>query len=240
MNAKRDPMPIGVAGTRRIGRITAAVLLFGLASQANAREPFRLATVPALGPISVTWHKLQAQMEAECPLIARCRATPPACRSIPALQFIAIVDQGKAFEGLARIGHINRAVNLSIRPVDTRVPAGRRYKWTWPLAALAAGEGDCKQCAVLKYRALQASGFAADDVRIVIMERRRRPETHAMVAVLNDGRWLILDDRSLAIIESRMLLVRNRPLYVLGWRRARRFVPQPHLTADKCVGVGGG
>ena len=36
-----------------------------------------------------------------------------------------------------------------------------RDAWTSPFAALAAGAGDCKQYAVLKYAALQAAGFAA-------------------------------------------------------------------------------
>jgi hypothetical protein len=67
--------------------------------------------------------------------------------------------------GLARIGHINRAVNFSIRGIKNAPPG----EWTSPLAALAEGAGDCKQHAVLKYVALRDAGFSPDSVRIVIV-----------------------------------------------------------------------
>jgi hypothetical protein len=67
--------------------------------------------------------------------------------------------------GLARIGHINRAVNFSIRGIKNAPPG----EWTSPLAALAEGAGDCKQHAVLKYVTLRDAGFSPDSVRIVIV-----------------------------------------------------------------------
>ncbi len=216
-----------------IGRIAAALLLLGLTAQADPGEPFGLTTVQAQGPLAATWRGLQARMTAERPIIARCRAAFSACRSIAALKFIALVDEGRNFEGRTRIGRINRAVNLAIRAVEVGAPGATRNTWTSPLETLAFGEGDCKQYAVLKYAALQAAGFAANEVRIVIMERRQRPETHAMVAVRNDGRWLILDNRVLTIIDARKLLERYRPLYEFDRRGVREFVSQPQRTAQK-------
>jgi len=231
-------------GVRLIGRVaTAAMLLLvlsGLPTRADAGEPFGRASVLEQGPLAATWRALQAQTTAEQSVIARCRTAPSSCSSTPALRFIAIVDEGKAFGGLARIGHINRAVNFALRPLDVRAADARQERWTTPLAALAAGEGDCKQFAVLKYAALRAAGFASDDVRVVIMGERRRPETHAMVAVRNGARWLVLDNRSLAIVESRTLLDRYRPLYTLGRDGVRRFVPQPQVAAHKAAAACGG
>ncbi|MEJ2432320.1 MAG: transglutaminase-like cysteine peptidase [Pseudolabrys sp.] len=233
-------MPIDLASARRSGRVAAVLLLLGLTAQTDMSEPFGLATVPAPpGPLAATWARLRIQMKAERPVIARCRAAPLSCRSIPALQFIAIVDQGKDFHGLARIGHINRAVNFSIRAVAGHAPDATHDQWTAPLASLAAGEGDCKQYAVLKYAALQAAGLAADDLRIVIVKQRGRPQTHAVVAVRQAGRWLILDNRRLAMVEGSELLDLYVPLETLSRRGVRRFIGAPQVPREfgaACVG----
>jgi predicted transglutaminase-like cysteine proteinase len=216
---------------KKIIRTAAALLLLGLTAHADANEPFGLTTVPAPeGPLWMTWRKLQGEMKSERALIARCRAALMDCPSIPARRFIAIADQGKDFAGIARIGHINRAVNLAIRAVKSATPAAR-HNWTSPLAALAAGAGDCKQYAVLKYAALQDAGFTADNVRIVIVAWRKRPEAHAMVAVRNAGKWLILDNRTLAIVESSKLLDRFAPLKMFDRRGVRQFVRAPRVAA---------
>jgi predicted transglutaminase-like cysteine proteinase len=209
------------------------LLLFGATAQADGGEAFGLATVPAHGPLAATWHTLQARMQAERPIVGRCRVVPSACKSIPALQFIAIVDEGNGFKGRARIGRINRAVNFAIRAVDASAPGNAHDDWTSPMQTLAAGEGDCKQYAVLKYAALQAAGFAVADLRIVIIARRARATTHAVVAVRNDGRWLILDNRVLTIVDADELLDRYRPLYEFDWRGVWAFAPPPQVAAQQ-------
>lgn len=158
---------------------------------------------------------------------------------MPALQFIAVVAEGAGYEGLARIGHINRAANLALRAFDGARSSDLHGKWTSPLATLAAGGGDCKQFAVLKYRALEDAGFAADDVRLVILQSRSLPETHAVVAVRNERRWLILDNRSMALVESDELLDRYIPLYTLDHRGVRQFV-RPLNVAQKPAGCDAG
>jgi predicted transglutaminase-like cysteine proteinase len=224
-------MRIDRAWMTRIGRGAAALLLLGLTAQADMSEPFGLATVAApQGPLWVTWRKLQAEIKAERPVIAQCRATPLECGSTPALQFIAIVDQGEGFAGLARIGHINRAANFALRAVGNVTPGAVHDKWKSPLAALTAGAGNCKQYAVLKYAALEDAGFAADDLRIVILQSRSRQQAHAVVAVRDDGHWLILDNRSLALVESRDLRDSYLPLYMLDQRGVRQFVRQPRVA----------
>lgn len=218
-------------GASWIMRAAALLLLFGLTAYADTSEPFGLATVAAPEePLGTMWRRLQAEIKAERAVVARCRAAPLSCRSSPALQFIAIVHQGSGFEGLARIGHINRAVNFSIRAVDSAAADATHDRWSSPLATLAAGVGDCKQYAVLKYAALQDAGIAADDVRIVIVKQRGRPEAHAVVAVRQAGRWLILDNRTLAMVESGKLLGLYVPLKTLDRRGVRQFVVAPQVA----------
>ena len=217
-------------------RFAAALLLLGLAAQAELSEPFGLPTVAApQGRLWITWRELQAQMQTEWPVIARCRAEPDTCTSAAALQFIAIVKEGEHHEGLSRIGRINRAANYSIRQLDTRNPRGVRTRWTSPLDTLAGGAGDCKQYAVVKYAAMREAGYAPDDVRLVILGIRSIRETHAVVVVREAGRWVILDNRTLELVDSRDLRD-YLPLFALDHRGVGQFVlpPAPGIAAGPC------
>jgi predicted transglutaminase-like cysteine proteinase len=233
-------MHLDFSWAKRAGRASAVLLLLGLTAQTDIGEPFGLAAVTAPeGTLWTTWRRLQAESEAERPAIAQCRAKPQACHSAPARKFIAIVDAGAPFQGLSRIGHINRAANLAIRAVDSATLAGYRDKWTSPLAALKAGMGNCKQYAVLKYAALQAAGFATGDLRIVIVRLRAVPEAHAVVAVRQAGHWFILDNRSMAIADSRDLRNREVPLYAFDRRGVSEYVPQLTLNSNAACAKSG-
>jgi predicted transglutaminase-like cysteine proteinase len=156
-------------------------------------------------------------MRADEQTVAACRGNP-ACGSSAALRFIAIVEGANRHQGLARIGQINRALNQAI-------PAQRDGLGTWksPLAALAS-PGDCKSYAVTKYAALAAAGIAPDDRRLVIVWEKARPaETHLVVAVRVDRRWLILDSRSLTMAESSG--AGYRPLQVIDHSGVRDVPP---------------
>jgi predicted transglutaminase-like cysteine proteinase len=174
-------------------------------------------------------------MQAEGRVIARCRAEPDTCTSAAALQFIAIVKEGENHEGLSRIGRINRASNYSIRQLDTSNPRGVLTRWTSPLDALGGGAGDCKQYAVVKYAAMREAGFAPSDVRLVILATRSIRETHAVVVVRERGRWVILDNRTLELVDSRDLRD-YLPLFALDHRGVWQFVlpPGPSIAAGPC------
>jgi predicted transglutaminase-like cysteine proteinase len=221
----------------RIVRAAAALLLLGLGAQTDMREPFGLPTVAAPeGPLWSTWRMLQRQFRVDRATIARCRDEPHACPAPAALQFVKIVEAGRAHEGLARIGNINRAVNLAIRAVSDTTQGSTRDEWTSPLAALAAGAGDCKQYAVLKYAALRDAGFAAEDLRLVILELKPRPLRHAVVALRHEGRWLVLDNRTLRLVESSAVLGHYQPLYALDRRGVWQF-GKPQGPEEKLVGA---
>lgn len=221
--------------TMRMAAIALSLLLIGSAAQAATDEPFGLSTIAAAeGALSATWRKLQKEIQADERIVVQCRAEPQSCASPAALRFIAIVNEGNGYEGLARIGRINRAVNLAIGAANTTAV---QSTWTSPLQTLAAGSGDCKQYSVLKYAALRSAGFAADDLRLVIarIKQPQNPETkpvdHALVAIRNDADWIVLDNRSLAMLESRQVLDQYLPLFALDDRGVRQFVPPPGRDA---------
>ena len=189
-------------------------------------QPFGLSTVAATQAVlAATWEELQLEVNNDLSIIGRCRAERQSCSSPAALKFIAIVKEGEQREPVARIGHINRAVNFAMRALDrTHVD----NEWRPPLAALSRGVGDCKHYAVLKYAALREAGFASDALKIVIVELRSTHQEHALVAVRTENRrWLLLDNHTLTLVESSMALDHYDPLYELDQNGPRQFASLP-------------
>src|SRR5260370_5598242 len=78
-----------------------------------------------------------------------CEENRASCQSPTALQFLAIVDSGRALGGRARIGEINRAINLKLRPVSDLALYGVEDVWRSPLATFSTGSGDCVDYAIV-------------------------------------------------------------------------------------------
>lgn len=168
-----------------------------------ASEPFGLVSERAPnGELWTKWRKVEAAIRDEMHIVTRCRASPEDCESLAALQFIAIVDAARFHAGRARLGEVNRAINLAVRYSDDVVQHGVDDHWASPLATLASGQGDCEDYAIAKFVALREAGVADEDLRIVIVRDNTLDEHHAVLAVHFDGRWIVLDNRRLALLED--------------------------------------
>jgi predicted transglutaminase-like cysteine proteinase len=181
-------------------------------------EPFGLSTTPvAYGGVLEKWSGVEADIRAENEILAHCRDDIAHCPAA-ARSFLDIVAEGRAQTGRARIGVINRAVNMAIQAA--RDPA----HWRAPLDTLSAGRGDCKDYAIAKYVALTAAGIAAQDVKLVIVRNLAANEDHAVVAVRDEGNWIVLDNRWLTLVED-IEMPKVIPLFVLDERGVRVFAP---------------
>ena len=81
-------------------------------------EPFGLNAEPVMaGEILTKWNGVEADIRAENDILELCRTSPERCPAA-ARSFLAIVAQGRLQTGRARIGIINRAINLAIRPMS--------------------------------------------------------------------------------------------------------------------------
>jgi len=173
-----------------------------------ASEPFNIDVVPVTsGDLAVTWSHLEKKIRTESEILASCRTSPDLC-SFAAQKFLAIVAEGRAHQGLARIAVINRAINLAIQPQASPL-------WSTPVDTLFTGRGDCKDYAVAKYVALLEIGIAEADVSLVILRDLTVGENHAVVAVRFDGKWIVLDNRRFALVED-VEMRRVVPLFVLN------------------------
>jgi len=189
-----------------------------------AAEPFGAVTVPVTGGgLWAKWRGVAAAIEAESGMLARCRADPGGCPSAAAVRFLAIIDAARARQGRARLGEVNRAINLAIRPVSDLDQYGVPDLWSSPLATLAAGAGDCEDYAIAKYVALREAGVADGDVRLLIVHDEKRDDDHAVVTARLDGRWLVLDNRWLVMLADAELTA-YRPLFAIDGGGVHRLV----------------
>jgi predicted transglutaminase-like cysteine proteinase len=139
------------------------------------------------------------------------------------LQLLAIVDNARARDGRARLGEINRAINLAIRPMSDLAQYGQVDVWSSPLVTFATGAGDCEDYAIAKFVALRLAGVSPDDLRIVVMRDTIHGEDHAVAVARLDDRWLTLDNRRMAMVEDTD--VRNiRPLFVIDQNDVMKYV----------------
>jgi predicted transglutaminase-like cysteine proteinase len=196
----------------------------------KSAEPFGLsATSLTYGGLYDKWQGVQHRLEDELVQLALCEGDPDRCASPAAMKFLAIVDAARLREGRARIGEVNRAINLAIRPVSDLAQYGQIDVWSSPLATLAKGGGDCEDYAIAKYVALRLAGIAPDDLRIVVMHDTIHGEDHAVAAARLDGRWLTLDNNRMMMVED--TYVRNyRPTFVIDQQQVMRYADTPLLA----------
>src|SRR5579862_334816 len=185
-------------------------------------EPFGLpANAASTGETVARWKELQPRIRADLTAVASCQSGKGAC-SPAARRFLSIVELGRGRQGRTRLAWINRAVNLSITPMSDWAQYGYADYWASPLQTLGSGAGDCEDYAIVKYGILLALGYAADDLRLVIVRDPRRETDHALVVARDKGDWLILDNRTMATISANQ----NRqydPLFVMNDRGVRTF-----------------
>jgi predicted transglutaminase-like cysteine proteinase len=187
-------------------------------------EPFALTTLPvASGDVLTKWTGVEADIRSEREILARCRESAERCPG-PARNFLAIVAAGRAQTGRGRIGVINRAINLAIRPMSDLAQWGVPDRWSAPLETFTTGRGDCEDYAIAKYVALNEAGVAADDLKLVIVRNTAVGEDHAIAVARLDGAWIVLDNRWLTLVEDNEV-PGMIPLFVLDQDGVRQFAP---------------
>jgi predicted transglutaminase-like cysteine proteinase len=239
---------MGIFGQARVWRAVVAVLgLALLAPAADAAtllspgaaamlkasvEPFGLSsTALTYGGLRDKWLGVARELDDEMVQLALCDGDRDRCVSPAALRLLSIVDDARARAGRARLGEINRAINLAIRPMSDLAQYGQADVWSPPLVTLAHGAGDCEDYAIAKLVALRLAGIAADDLRIVVMRDTLSGEDHAVAAARLDGHWLMLDNRRMAMIEDGYM--RNvRPLFVIDQHGVSQYIETPLVALN--------
>jgi predicted transglutaminase-like cysteine proteinase len=199
----------------------------GTLNSIESAGPFGLLTSPlSEGGLRDKWLGIQRELDDESLVLVLCEEDRDNCASPAALRFLAIVDAAKARDGRARFGEINRAINLAIKPMSDLAQYGAIDVWRSPLATFASGAGDCEDYAIAKFVALRQAGIASEDIKLLIVRDTLRNEDHAVVAARLDGRWLMLDNRRMAMVED--VQARNyRPTFLIDRDGVKRYQDTP-------------
>ena len=145
---------------------------------------------------------------------------------------------------LDQLDTVNRFLN-GWRYREDAANYGRRDYWASPLEFFLRS-GDCEDYAIAKYVTLRQLGFAAEQLRLVVVHDVVRDLAHAVLAVYLDDQVYILDNLTRAVLPQeradpvRALLLDQRD-HALGARQAGRgpgivLGEQPH--ADRGVALG--
>jgi predicted transglutaminase-like cysteine proteinase len=181
------------------------------------------AATAMLSESSAKWADLQSRIRVDKATLAACRSGERPCPTA-ARRFLSIVENGRQRQGRALLGEINRAINLSIRPMSDLAQYGVEDYWASPLESLGSGAGDCEDYAIAKYIALEESGIAPADLQIEIVRDVEHQATHAVVEVRYKDEWLILDNRTLLIINTEQ--THYYPLLALDHEGVRTFATE--------------
>jgi predicted transglutaminase-like cysteine proteinase len=195
-------------------------------------EPFGAPGEAALPQeIASKWNDLQSRILADQKTITACRLDETLC-SPAARRFLSLVEAGARNERRVQLGKINRAINLAIRPESDWIQYGFADFWASPLQTLASGAGDCEDYAIVKYVVLHALGIAETDLRFIIVRDDKHQTAHAIVAVRDEQDWLILDNRTMFIVNADDARYYN-PLFVLEQKTPRTFAAAIDPVTDR-------
>ena len=194
-------------------------------------EPFGLNTMAWFsGDIFGKWTTVNAAIDADRNVLARCRENMPSCPPA-ARKFLAVIATGLGQTGRARVGVINRAINLAIEHMSDLEQWGVDERWSSPLETFATGRGDCEDYAIAKFVALVEAGVPAQDVRLVIVrDRAANDDGHAVTAVHIDHGWVLLDNRWLTLVDDDKMQ-RMIPLFVIDQGGVRTYLRTPNTGA---------
>ena len=179
-------------------------------------NPFSEETVTEFpDPLVESWHRVRRQIQLDDLIVSYClEYAMEDCTA--AAKLMSVVEDARQYQGRAMIAHVNRSINLMIKP-----SAG---SWMGALDILKLGSGDCKDYAVAKYAVLLRSGISPDQLRLVIVHNIRRKENHMVVGVFDDGQWLLLDNLTMTLVKDtdRKDYV---PMFVLDHTGVGRYIP---------------
>jgi hypothetical protein len=103
--------------------------------------------------------------------------------------------------------------------------------------SLNTGVGDCEDYVLAKYAALHQAGVPDENLRMVLVRDNAVRADHAVLAVLHDRRWLVLDNRWNKLFEDKELKQFN-PLFVVERNGVKLLSKMFRLSDGKLVAPG--
>ena len=127
-------------------------------------------------------------------------------------------------------------------PVRQRLALQGRHRQLWPARLLGdaarvlqAPSGDCEDYAITKYLSLRQLGFAADRLRLVVVQDVVRDLAHAVLAVYLDDEVYILDNLTEAVLPQEQV-AQYVPYYSVNELTRWAHVPPADTLVSSAAG----
>jgi predicted transglutaminase-like cysteine proteinase len=142
------------------------------------------------------------------------------------------------------IREVNQWVNQRIDFADDARSNGRADHWQTAAESLGSGRGDCEDYALAKLQLLASLGVSRDDMYLVLVRDLVRRQDHAVLAVRLDGRFVVLDNNTDALLDDHQVQDYRPVMSYSGGRRwihgyAADPVQPPLQIASAVVAVAG-
>lgn len=119
----------------------------------------------------------------------------------------------RGVDRVSQVKAVNRYLNRLPYVLDPRNYGVPDY-WATPHQFLTR-DGDCEDYAIAKYFSLRALGFAADSLRVLVLQDLNLNTAHAVLVVYIRGRTLILDNQVPTVVDAASIL-HYRPIYSIN------------------------
>jgi predicted transglutaminase-like cysteine proteinase len=144
------------------------------------------------------WQSVLRRIANERPIYRACAEAAATCPTRSALAWQALLKSEVGQPRFEQIQAVNQFLNQWQYKTDQQ-NYGQRDYWATPLEFLRHS-GDCEDYAIAKYVSLRQLGFAADDLRLVVLRDIVRDLPHAVLAVYLRGEVYILDNLTRAVL----------------------------------------
>lgn len=140
----------------------------------------------------VQWAKVVDRTRKQRARYAACETVSPEC-SPYVVKWRKQLNGLKGADKLTQLRKVNRMINYARAYKTDFRNFGKIDHWTTPAEFLNSA-GDCEDFAITKFFSLMELGFTNNQMRIVVLDDRRRGIPHAVLSVKLNGQTYILDN----------------------------------------------
>ena len=177
---------------------------------ADDKGPFGMDEVPApeSSPTWQEWKKIIAAADVEIQKLEKCRAEKNC--NVAEEKYSALVKEARPKEPYPKVEFVQERINHEIQYVSDYTQWGKADRWSLPVdsegkGSLNTGVGDCEDYVLAKYLVLLDALYPYKSMRILLVHDNFVHQDHAVLAVNNDQKWLILDNRWDRLYEDKHL-----------------------------------
>lgn len=127
----------------------------------------------------------------------------------------AMLARARTLDRTSQLAYVNSELNR-FRYITDPENWGLPDYWA-SVRQFLARNGDCEDYAISKYMALKLLGVSPDDMRIAVVQDMNLGVPHAVLVVLHNGRFQVLDNQIATVLPD-SAIVHYKPIYSINER----------------------